>query len=88
MSVQGHKQTLFDCSQNVRFRGKVDITFFTWATVSLFFSEFFTGERLGQVHSLSADLAAFSVIAIGGWWGRWSREAGRTPGGANARPFG
>ena len=52
-----------------------------WATVSLFFSEFFTGERLGQVHSLSADLAAFSVIAIGGvgavMAGRWADAWGR-----------
>ncbi len=53
-----------------------------WATVSIFFSEFFTGERLGQAPSLSADLAAFSVIAVGGigavvagrWADAWGRE--------------
>ncbi len=51
-----------------------------WATVGLYFSEFFTG--VGNVSSLSADLTAFGVIAIGGvgavvagrWADTWGRE--------------
>jgi MFS family permease len=53
-----------------------------WASISLFFAEYFTGERLGQLHSGTADLAAFGVIAIGGvgavaagrWADTWGRE--------------
>ena len=51
-----------------------------WATVGLYFSEFFTG--VGNVDSPSADLTAFGVIAIGGvgavvagrWADTWGRE--------------
>ena len=51
-----------------------------WATVGLYFSEFFTG--VGNANSLSADLTAFGVIAVGGvgavvagrWADRWGRE--------------
>jgi len=54
-----------------------------WATVSLFFSEFFLGDAMSPTHSLAVDLSAFAVIAAGGlgsvvagrWADAWGRES-------------
>ena len=52
-----------------------------WATVSLFFSEFFLGDAMSPTHSMAVDLSAFAVIAAGGLGsvvaGRWADAWGR-----------
>ena len=52
-----------------------------WATVSLFFSEFFLGDAMSPTHSTAVDLSAFAVIAAGGLGsvvaGRWADAWGR-----------
>ena len=53
-----------------------------WASVNLFFSDFFLGDAMSPSHSLAVDLVAFSVIAAGGvgsvvagrWADAWGRE--------------
>ena len=52
-----------------------------WATVSLFFAEFFLGDPMSPIHSIAVDLSAFAVIAAGGLGsvvaGRWADVWGR-----------
>jgi MFS family permease len=52
-----------------------------WATVSLFFAEFFLGDPMSPTHSIAVDLSAFAVIAAGGLGsvvaGRWADVWGR-----------
>ena len=79
-SILRHRETMLATGG---YMGHMWELYAMWATVSLFFSDFFLGDPMSTAHSVAVDLSSFSVIAAGGigavvagrWADAWGRES-------------